>query len=126
MHMSEHDSFMRIRCCARLNCGLSRGEWLHLQKVLCRCRGRTSKEKGRRTALKPKSLLRQTTVLKSCVRLLLPAHSPATIVADVSKPNQLKPCSTRSEKSQRPALIDSPFFQLLDTLHFHHELVRTR
>ena len=50
------------------------------------------KEKGRRTALKPRSLKRQTTVLKSCVRLLLPAHSPATMVAEVSKPNQFTPC----------------------------------
>ena len=53
----------------------------------------TLKEKGRRTALKPKSLMRHTTVLKSCVRLLLPAHSPATIVAEVSNPNQFRPCS---------------------------------
>ena len=45
-------------------------------------------------ALKPRSFRRQTTVEKSCVRLLSPAHKPPTIVADVSKPNQLAPCRT--------------------------------
>ena len=37
--------------------------------------------------LKPSSCMRQMTVAKSAVRLVLPAHRPAVIVADVSNPN---------------------------------------
>ena len=47
--------------------------------------------------------MRHTTVLKSCVRLLLPAHSPATIVAEVSNPNQFRPCVMFYAR-QRPVL----------------------
>ena len=70
--------------------------WMQMGYRRCPANGQGEvlalKEKGRRTALKPSSLKRQTTVLKSCVRLVLPAHSPATMVAEVSKPNQFTPC----------------------------------
>ena len=52
---------------------------------------RTWKEKGRRTVLKPRSLMRQTTASKFCVMAAGPCHSPSIMVDEVSKPNQLMP-----------------------------------
>ena len=37
--------------------------------------------------LKPSSRIRHMTVAKSAVKLVLPAHRPAVMVADVSNPN---------------------------------------
>ena len=52
---------------------------------------RTWKENGRRTVLKPRSLMRQTMASKFCVMALGPCHSPSIMVDEVSKPNQLMP-----------------------------------
>ena len=56
-------------------------------------RARAWKEKGRRMVLKPRSWMRQATVLKFIVSAVGPSHRPSTIVALVSNPNQFTPFS---------------------------------
>jgi len=44
--------------------------------------------------------MRQMTVAKSAVRLVLPAHRPAVMVADVSKPNLRQPRTHRLDQGR--------------------------
>ena len=52
---------------------------------------RSRNENGSLTALNPSSLIRYTTLAKSCAVASRPPQSPSTIVAPQSKPNQLRP-----------------------------------